>query len=189
LPEPAVHGEFQLQNAATALAALACLPLPSPSDAAVAAGLTQLRLPGRFQVLPGEPEVILDVAHNPQAVAALAATLRARPVPGQTVAVFGCMQDKDIGSMVDEMAPLIARWCVTDLPVPRAAKAKHLWHLLRGGGHACTTHSDVTSALQAAAHACSPGDRIVVFGSFHAIAPVLSPVHEAQHGLRPGAFA
>jgi len=184
LPEPAAHGGFQLQNAATALAALACLPLPAPSNAAVAEGLRQLRLPGRFHVLAGEPEVILDVAHNPQAVGVLAATLLARPVPGRTVAVFGCMLDKDIASMVDAIAPLIDLWCVTDLSVPRAATAKHLWHLLHERGHACTTHFEVTSALQAAAHACSPGDRIVVFGSFHTVGPVLSPVHEDRHGNR-----
>lgn len=172
LPVPALHGAFQLQNAATAIAALECLP-PVPDDAAVASGLCNVQLPGRFQVLPGTPEVIIDVAHNRQSVAALAATLSARQCSGRTVAVFGCMQDKEIGSILDAMGELIDHWFVADLPLGRAARAEDLRRSLEERRRKVTACASLGDALMAARSACSSSDRIVAFGSFHVVGPML----------------
>jgi dihydrofolate synthase/folylpolyglutamate synthase len=173
LPLPALIGAAQLWNAATALAVFDSLPLPAPSDEAVAEGLRSVSLPGRFQVVRREPEVILDVAHNEQAVRALAATLRARPCPGRTFAVFGCMRDKAIPVLVAQMDDQVSHWYVTDLPLPRAAKAADLLHQVGSHGAApVSAFSDAWTALQAARRAASPLDRIVVFGSFITVGQV-----------------
>ena len=94
---------------------------------AVRTGLAMVELPGRFQVLPGEPVLVLDVAHNPHSVAALAANLDSMGATFPTThAVFGAMADKDLAPMLEKISPLINRWYFTDLPVPRAAKAVDL---------------------------------------------------------------
>lgn len=128
LSYPALRGANQLVNAAGVLAAFEALRDKVPVTAqAVRTGLAMVELPGRFQVLPGEPVLILDVAHNPHSVAALAANLQAM---GQTFpathAVFGAMADKDLAPMLEMISPLMDRWYFTDLPIERAAKARDL---------------------------------------------------------------
>ena len=128
LSYPALRGANQLVNAAGVLAAFEALRDKVPVTAqAVRTGLAMVELPGRFQVLPGEPVLVLDVAHNPHSVAALAANLGsmggAFPV---THAVFGAMADKDLAPMFTTISPLIDRWYFTDLPIARAAKALDL---------------------------------------------------------------
>ena len=85
-----------------------------------------MELPGRFQIVPGEPTLVLDVAHNPHAVAALAVNLDAMGFYPATHAVFGAMADKDLAAMLRRMEPLVDRWYFTDLPTPRAASAQDL---------------------------------------------------------------
>ena len=129
LSYPALRGANQLVNAAGVLAAFEALRDKVPVTAqAVRTGLSMVELPGRFQVLPGEPVLVLDVAHNPHSVAALAANLESMggttfPV---THAVFGAMADKDLAPMLEKISPLIDRWYFTDLPIDRAAKAQDL---------------------------------------------------------------
>ena len=128
LSYPALRGANQLVNAAGVLAAFEALRDKVPVTAqAVRTGLAMVELPGRFQVLPGEPVLVLDVAHNPHSVAALAANLDSMGATFPTThAVFGAMADKDLAPMLEKISPLINRWYFTDLPVPRAAKAVDL---------------------------------------------------------------
>jgi len=101
LPLPALAGASQLGNAAAALAVLESVePALLVPDEAVRTGLRTVRLAGRFQVIPGQPEWILDVAHNAEAAASLAASLAARPHAGRTVAVCGILADKDVEAIV-----------------------------------------------------------------------------------------
>src|SRR4030065_2563393 len=96
-----MRGAHQLATAAAAIAALDCLRERLPlAQAHIRTGLLSARLPGRFQVLPGKPPVILDVAHNPQAARILAQNLREQYVPGKTLAVFGMLSDKDIAAVI-----------------------------------------------------------------------------------------
>ncbi|HSQ71305.1 MAG TPA: bifunctional tetrahydrofolate synthase/dihydrofolate synthase, partial [Rubrivivax sp.] len=121
---PALRGANQLLNAAGAIAALEALRERLPITAqAVRNGLAMVELPGRFQVVPGQPALVLDVAHNPQAVAALALNLDAMGFYPRTHAVFGAMRDKDIPTLLARMAPLVDAWHCCDLPTPRAATA------------------------------------------------------------------
>ncbi len=178
LAYPALRGANQLLNAAGALAALESLHLRLPVSAqAVRSGLAQVDLPGRFQIVPGRPTLVLDVAHNPQAVAALALNLDQMGFYPRTHAVFGAMADKDIASLLRHMGPLIDTWHLTDLPLPRAAKAQALASAVRAAGAQANasiqTHADPAAALRAALASADPADRIVVFGSFYTVGGVL----------------
>ncbi|HEV8691992.1 MAG TPA: bifunctional tetrahydrofolate synthase/dihydrofolate synthase, partial [Ideonella sp.] len=181
LAYPALRGANQLLNAAGAIAALEALRQQLPITAqAVRVGLAQVELPGRFQIVPGQPALVLDVAHNPQAVSALALNLDQMGFFPRTFAVFGVMRDKDLAGVLARIAPLIDHWHLTDLPLPRAATAEELatqLRTLRGDGVALNTHSSPSDALAAALAAADPTDRIVVFGSFYTVGGVL------KHGL------
>lgn len=182
LAYPALRGANQLLNASGALAALEAMRSRLPVTAqAVRTGLALVDLPGRFQVVPGQPSLVLDVAHNPHSAAALALNLDAMGFFPVTHAVFGAMADKDLGPMLARMDPIIDRWYFTDLPTQRAASGAALqanWQAMtKRSDAASSTFGDPQSALQAAAAAADPADRIVVFGSFFTVGGVL------QHGV------
>ncbi len=189
LAYPALRGANQLLNAAGAIAALEALRERVPITAqAVRQGLASVDLPGRFQIVPGQPALVLDVAHNPQAVSALALNLDQMGFYPRTVAVFGAMRDKDLAGVVGRIAPLIDHWHLTDLPLARAATADELAGLLRtlpGGAARFSTHASPAQALSAALSGVDPTDRIVVFGSFYTVGGVLKqglPRLSAPHG-------
>ena len=189
LAYPALRGANQLVNAAGVLAALTALRERLPVTAqAVRNGMAFVELPGRFQIVPGQPTLVLDVAHNPHSVAALAANLDAMGYFPTTHAVFGAMADKDLASMFTKLLPLLDRWYFTDLPLPRAAKGTDLMAQWQGLNTRKDTqaaaYADPMQALQAAIAAADPADRIVVFGSFHTVGGVLAngvPRLQAKH--------
>ncbi|MGC3987242.1 MAG: bifunctional tetrahydrofolate synthase/dihydrofolate synthase [Pseudorhodoferax sp.] len=189
LAYPALRGANQLLNAAGVLAALTAVRerLPIPAQA-VRAGLALVELPGRFQIVPGQPTLVLDVAHNPHAAAALAANLDAMGFFPNTHAVFGAMADKDLDGILRRMAPVVDRWYFCDLPGARAARADDLlqrWQALDARKDAsASTHAGPTQALAAAVAAADPADRILVFGSFLTVGGVLEqglPQLHAKH--------
>lgn len=174
LAYPALRGANQLCNASAAIMATYLLRdrLPVPTQA-LRNGLALVQLPGRFQVMPGQPVLVFDVAHNPHASATLAHNLDAMGHYPRTLAVFGAMRDKDIKSILQQMEPIIDVWHFCDLPSPRAATAQELYALWSPlpRSHPCQahTHSDPASALQAARTHATEADRIVVFGSFYTV--------------------
>jgi len=178
LAYPALRGANQLVNASGVLAALSALHERLPVSAqAVRSGLSSVELPGRFQIVPGQPSLVLDVAHNPHAVAALAANLDAMGFFPTTHAVFGAMADKDLALMLERVNPIIDRWYFTDLPTARAQSAVLLeaqWRSLKTRpGTRSQVFGDPLQALRAAVDAADPADRIVVFGSFYTVGGVL----------------
>jgi len=189
LAYPALRGANQLVNASGVLAALSALREQLPVTAqAIRNGLAFVELPGRFQVLAGQPVMVLDVAHNPHSVAALAANLDAMGFYPGTHAVFGAMADKDLAPMLARIMPLVDRWYFTDLPTPRAATAAALLEFWQGQhpkpDSQATTFASPGLALQAALAAADPADRIVIFGSFHTVGGVLKdgvPRPQAKH--------
>jgi len=176
LPLPAMLGAYQVRNAAGALAALeslqACLPV---NEAAIRAGLASAQVPGRFQRIAVAPDVILDVAHNPEAARALAATLREQPVAGRTLAVVGMLADKDAAGVFAALADAVDAWWTCTPASPRAQAAAALAATLRVqvGSAPISVQPDVSMALAAARSAAREGDRILVFGSFYTVAAVL----------------
>ena len=189
LAYPALRGANQLVNASGALAALTALRERLPVTAqAVRNGLAMVELPGRFQIVPGQPTLVLDVAHNPHSVAALAANLDAMGFYPTTHAVFGAMGDKDLAPMLRKMDPLVDRWYFSDLPTPRAAPAAGLqaqWQAATSRKDVtASTHSAPLEALRSAVAAADPTDRILVFGSFYTVGGVLRdglPRLQAKH--------
>ncbi len=178
LAYPALRGANQLLNAAGALAAFEALRGRVPVTAqGVRNGLAMVDLPGRFQIVPGQPTLVLDVAHNPHAVAALAQSLDQMGYFPRTHAVFGAMRDKDLAGIVRPMLPLVERWYLTDLPLPRAATAQALAAVLTaaaaGKALNMSSHACPDQALAAAIDGADPVDRIVVFGSFYTVGGVL----------------
>ena len=186
---PALRGANQLVNAAGVLAALVALREQLPVTAqALRSGLLTAELPGRFQIVPGQPTLVLDVAHNPHAVAALTANLDAMGFFPTTHAVFGAMADKDLGAMLSRIGPIIDKWYFTDLPTLRALSGAELlgqWQAQNKRPNATAAlYADPESALQAALAGADPADRIVVFGSFYTVGGVLkdgTPRLAAKH--------
>ncbi len=175
LPHPVLRGTPQLANAAAAITALESLRERLPvSVNDLRSGLLQADSPGRFQVLPGRPAVILDVAHNPQAARALAASLAAMGPRGRTYAVLGMLKDKDIAGVVAALKPAIAHWFVAGLAVARGAGADDLDATLAEAGVEARTRSpDVAAAYAQACDMATENDRILVFGSFYTVATVM----------------
>ena len=176
LAYPALRGANQLRNAAGALAAFEALRERVPVSAqAVRQGLATVELPGRFQIVPGQPTLVLDVAHNPHSVAALAVNLDQMGFFPRTHAVFGAMADKDLPAIIERLAPLVEDWYCTDLPLARAASAVQLAALVRTGAPKArvSEHSDPVDALNAALARADPADRILIFGSFLTVGGVL----------------
>ena len=139
-------------------------------------GLAEVTLPGRFQVLPGRPQVVLDVAHNLQAARTLAQNLAASGFAPETIAVCGMLRDKDIAGVMREMAPRITGWHLASLPGPRGARAEELETRLResDAGAPVVKHDSPQAAFAAARERAGEGDKIVVFGSFLTVGEVMA---------------
>jgi dihydrofolate synthase/folylpolyglutamate synthase len=173
LPLPAMAGAPQVDNAATALAALASGPFGATlSHAVISRALREARVAGRFQVVPGDVEWVLDVAHNVPAAAVLAANLRLRP-RRRTLAVCGILADKDVAGIAATLATDVDTWIPVALDGPRALATAELAMRLPPGAKVDPHDGDVTSACRRARELARPGDRVLVFGSFLTVGPAL----------------
>ena len=167
LPLPASGASFRYDNAAAAIMAMRLLPRrlrASPEQ--VAQALAAPALPARQQILAGEVEKIIDVAHNLEAVRALGSAVRARSAGGRTLSVFSMLGDKDVAGATGCMRNVVDEWFVSGLPGSRGLDAADLVAKMAPGIRP-SVHRDVGSAYRAACEAARPGDRIVVWGSFH----------------------
>ncbi len=190
LAPPALLGDVQFCNAAAAIAAVeevaSRLPIPA---AAVSRGLASARLIGRFQVIapsaPGQPTWILDVAHNPDAAGVLARNLRALPAAGRTLAVCGILADKDAAGIAAQLRDCIDVWWLTSIEGARGTDSEGLAARIAPQISApIHLAQDVAAACSAALADAGAADRIVVFGSFHAVGPSLDWL-EAHDMLPP----
>ncbi|MEO8102111.1 MAG: bifunctional tetrahydrofolate synthase/dihydrofolate synthase [Betaproteobacteria bacterium] len=179
LPFPALRGSYQLKNASAALAALEALQDRLPvTQGQVKRGLLEVEWPGRMQVLPGQPTVVLDVAHNPHAARALNDALGSMGFYPNTVAVFGMLADKDIDSVIDIVTGRIDFWCIAGLDSTAGARGATAVALAdKLASHGLTgrfsTHVSIAKAYAAARERAGGNDRILVFGSFYTVAEIL----------------
>lgn len=183
LAYPALRGANQLLNAAAVLMALECVRDRLPvSMQAVREGMLLVELPGRFQVLPGRPSVVLDVAHNPQAVGVLSENLSNMGYFPQTWAVLGMLADKDVEEVFRLIAGRVDHWLLAGLPGPRGLSASALAERLRAAGMTGPVQcfDSPAEAFAAAQKSAGEGDRIVAFGSFLTVAEVLRAVRAAR---------
>lgn len=182
LAHPALRGAIQLANASTAIAALEALVERLPvSMQDIRRGLIEAELPGRFQVLPGRPTVVLDVGHNPQAAGVLADNLGSMAFHPVTWAVFGMLADKDVAGVVDRLRGRIDRWLLCSLPGPRGMTATALAAMLEGPDLRVDASFDSPAeAFRAARERAGENDRIVAFGSFLTVAGVLHAIDDER---------
>jgi dihydrofolate synthase/folylpolyglutamate synthase len=184
LPLPGLRGEHQLRNAAAAIAVVNQLQsdLPVSMDA-IRAGLLEARRPGRFQECGGDVSIILDVAHNVQAVEALIKNLQRYPVAGKICAIFAAMKDKDIPSILRlfdvQCAGLVTHWFLPDIALDRAENPEKIASFFEAPKlhNSVTICSNVKNAYEKVQDITSPGDRILIFGSFYLVEQVLELTH------------
>jgi dihydrofolate synthase / folylpolyglutamate synthase len=178
LPYPGVRGEHQLHNAASALVALQMMADRFPvASTHIRQGLLATDVPGRFQVLPGLPSVILDVAHNAQAAETLAANLRRQGAGvGRTFAVFSMLADKAIADVGRVLTDQVDAWYVAPLAGPRGSTVEQVTQGLVAGGVRAPIRpfDDVRKAFTQARADARPPDRVVVFGSFYTVGDILA---------------
>lgn len=183
LAYPSLRGGMQLRNAATAICALDALRDALPlAMQEIRRGLAHTALPGRFQVLPGRPQIILDVAHNVQAAATLAENLASSGFATETIAVCGMLHDKDIAGVLRQLAPRITRWHLATLPGKRGATGAQLASVLEN--RACVTHASPAAAFAAAREEAGENDKIVVFGSFFTVGEVIEWLNNNKTSTR-----
>ena len=182
LPQPNLHGGFQMQNAAAAIMAIKSLKLLAEDkteriqEVHIKNGLKNAQLAGRYQKLHDRPEVIVDVAHNEQSAIKLAELLSDEPVSGKTIGVIAMLADKPVDEVVTAIQPEVDVWISAGLTVPRGMSAKNISQAVRGIGAddrltACETVSD---ACEQALALAMENDRIIVFGSFYTVAEALT---------------
>ncbi|MBB5865987.1 bifunctional tetrahydrofolate synthase/dihydrofolate synthase [Xanthomonas sp. 3058] len=183
LPMPALHAPVQLANAAAAIAAVQALPVEVP-HAAWAQGIANAQVAGRLQRIDADGvQVLLDVGHNPQAARALADALGAHAHAGSTHAIYAALADKDVLGVVEAVAAQVDHWALAGLEGARGQSAQALLARLHGSAAAqAACHVDVASALRAVLAQAKPGDRVLVFGSFHTVADAVQVLHSAHPG-------
>ena len=174
LPLPALQGDYQVQNAALVIAGLSRLDL-TLGQSSIIQGLQQVQLIGRLQRLQHDPEILLDVAHNPQAAQQLALYLRKNKIKGKTRAIFSILCDKDVSAVVLNMHKSIDEWHLIALDDPRAIPVEKLTLQLQQLGIKDVYHYDnFKHVLSCVKSNSSHYDRIVIFGSFLVVAGILS---------------
>jgi dihydrofolate synthase/folylpolyglutamate synthase len=183
LPYPALRGAHQLGNAAAAIAGLDWLHERLPVDMqAIRTGLASVSVPGRYQVLPGRPAIVLDVAHNPHAAHALARTLGTHKGHARTFAVFAMLADKDLPAVIAAVRKHVHAWYGAGLEGSRALDAQTLLSLLatHDPGKPAQVFASPAIAFAHARSAANGDDRIVVFGSFLTVADVMRSLEDAS---------
>lgn len=178
LAKPRLVAPAQTANAAAAIAALRALSGSLPvSDEQFAAGVAAATVPARLQRIPGPVEILIDVAHNPQAAQQLAQWMMRNRAAGATQAVFAALADKDVPNIVGALLSGVDQWRLAGLPdvVGRGQSVDQLWRQVSGllSRTLSSRHESVADALAAARAQAHPGDRILVFGSFHTAAAAL----------------
>jgi dihydrofolate synthase/folylpolyglutamate synthase len=175
LPRPALSGAFQLRNASAALAGLLNLGDSLPVSAgAMREGIAMAHVAGRFQKVAERPQVILDVAHNPEAARALASNLRDSAVSGRTYAVFAMLADKDLAGVIAPLKDRIDAWFICGLDVSRGRSQSQIAEQSASllGNRLQGSYPSPVEAYEAAAGCATENDRIIIFGSFHTVASV-----------------
>jgi len=175
-PIPSLRGSFQLNNAAAVITLAKHFHKTLPvSDTQISQGLKRAAVLGRLQKLADSPEILVDVAHNPQSSAALGSYLTNNPIQGQTVALFSALVDKDLKGIVDPLIDCFDDWQIVQLEGPRSYQNKHLVSELKALGiqKSLKTHTNFKTALESLQNDLKSQDRVVAFGSFLVVSGVM----------------
>jgi dihydrofolate synthase/folylpolyglutamate synthase len=180
---PALIGSFQSNNIAGAIMALMSVKPPLRITAEqLRSALASVRMRGRFELIEGSPEIVLDVAHNMAAISGLRNNLADRPCPGRTLAVCGMLKDKPVRAMSHLLGPVVDEWHIGSIHDARGCSAKEMAREMEAGASIpVSTHDSVVSAFKAAQRAANPDDRIVVFGSFYTVGDIIRVLENNGH--------
>lgn len=176
LPLPTLFGEYQFGNISCALTAVSSLNDVIPiTHKTICQALSSLQLTGRYQYFSHNPDIIFDVAHNPNAAQALAANLSMQPIQGRTFAVFSMLADKDIAGVLTYLADMIDVWYIAAVDHYRAAELSLLQQALHASAASGVVKpfNHVSEAYLQACKDAMQNDRIIVFGSFYTVAEVI----------------
>jgi dihydrofolate synthase/folylpolyglutamate synthase len=172
--KPNLRGQYQYKNAATAIAAIKAIKALNIRDAQINAGLQNIKLQGRLQLISNSPQIYVDVAHNKQAAKSLQQWLADNPVKGKTIAVFAVLADKLAIDWLHLFADSIDCWCISSVDSQRAMPRQQLLQLLADNTQLLTSFASVTEAYNAATSMLKTDqDRIIVFGSFYTVSAVM----------------
>ncbi len=177
LPLPALRGEVQIANSAAVLEVIHLLGwMERVGEAQIARGVADATVPGRFQTIRQEPEVIMDVAHNPQAARVLAQNLASTAGNGETIAVVAMLRDKEMATVVALLAPEVDHWIVGGLQGTRGVSSEDMLKVVESEvkDSVVDSFANVKLAYEAVLEGAKRNDRIIVFGSFHTVAAVLN---------------
>lgn len=170
LPMPMLAAPVQLRNAACAIAALRAIGFEADAEV-FARGISEARIAARMQIFDVDGvEVIVDVGHNPQAARALADALSASATTGRTLAVYAALVDKDANGVVQAMADVVDGWYLAGSrdAGARGIDVDALARRMPQGLPVADRATDVGAAIDRALAAAGTGDRVLVFGGFHA---------------------
>ena len=178
LPYPSLRGDKQIQNAAAVVMVTELISDELPvTQADLKQGLGNVSLAGRFQIIPGQPAVLLDVAHNPHAIAALTENLRLYQCRGQLRAVFSMLNDKDLPAVISQLKPFVSKWYIAELKDERAYKNVQMEQALKDESvEKVSIHASIGAAFNAARSDSLDLDCILVCGSFFTVAEVMSQI-------------
>jgi len=190
VPAAALAAPCQPANAAAAIAAIVALRERLPIDGvAIAHGIAGARVSARLQrFAAGRGELVIDVAHNPQAASVLADWLAAQDDGRRSIAVFGALGDKDIAGIVAPLVSCFAAWHLAGLALdsPRGLDSQAMHRIFADvePQASAATHENVGAALSSVREAMLAGGRVVAFGSFFVASAALR--WAAEQGLRAG---
>jgi dihydrofolate synthase/folylpolyglutamate synthase len=177
LPLPALEGQYQIQNAAAVLQIISLLSDSGMTitESAIRQGLQSVTLAGRFQRIPGDIERVFDVTHNQQGAENLSALLKEKSISGKNIAVIAMLKDKDIDAVVTALKDDITHWFCAGLDTPRGMDCETIFAKLSEelSSDIITMSSSTVEAYQRAMDYAEPGDRVLIFGSFHTVEEVL----------------
>jgi dihydrofolate synthase/folylpolyglutamate synthase len=175
LPKP----KIQLKSAAAAIVACWVLQKGLPvTNEHLYSAMTRIFIPGRLQLVQGSINVLYDVAHNAQSARLLAQAIHGLKVNGHVRAVFSALKDKDIFGLISPLKDCVDHWYPAQLDTKRASSAEMLCTVLREAEifvDICYTSPLI--AFQQALNQATPGDLVVVYGSFFTVSQILAVQH------------
>lgn len=174
-----LFGSYQKQNAATAAAAYEVIVEKCPefferkdADAILQKGLAQAEWPGRMEILSQTPFLMVDGAHNPQGVHALAESLK-EAYPGEKfIFAVGILADKDYGKMLEEMCPLAEKFYTVTVESSRSLQGEAVAEYLQSRGQTAVFVSGLEECLRQVRRDCASGKKAVLFGSLYFVGSV-----------------
>jgi len=174
IPLPSLKGVHQIGNAAVAITTLHFLNVLDGAEP-IRCGVPATCLTGRFQTISENPQVIVDVAHNPHASMALADALRDELCEGQTHALVGMLMDKDVTNILHNMSSVIDHWHIAGVVAPRGADRAYMETVIAKSNLRGTMsfYDQVEEAYNKIRQQILGVDRLIAFGSFYTAAEVL----------------